>query len=48
MRVGRAVESLERADDEKEDHHGQGAEQQGGAATPEVEKEDGGKGEGYV
>ena len=48
MRVGGAVESFQRADDEKKAHHGQGAKQQGGAATPVVEKEHGGKGEGYV
>lgn len=43
-----SVGAFERADDEEEAHHAEGAEEEGRPTTPAVEEEDGGEGQGHV
>lgn len=46
--VRAAVGAFERADDEEEGHHAEGAEEEGGTSAPAVEVEDRGEGQGDV
>ena len=46
--VRAAVSAFERADDEEEAHHAEGAKEEGWPTAPAVEEEDRGQGEGHV